>query len=109
MFSSCIKNEELMRRIPTALLKSCWQGVAPLRRNQAVSLFRNYAFYWIGMAMAVACLVLAFSRNATAASLAGIISIVAFVAYEYCDPTVGDQLETEPSAEEFQDAPDYAG
>ena len=52
------------------------------------------------MAMAVACLVLAFSRNATLpASLAGIISIVAFVAYEYSDPIAGDQPEMELSVD----------
>ena len=89
-----------------------------MRRNQAVSLFKNYALYWIGIAMAIACLVLAFSRdtafagrftpiNIPASWLAGIVSIIAVAAYVYCDPIAGDQPETELSAEEFQEAQDY--
>jgi len=91
-----------------------------MRRNQAVALFKNYALYWIGIAMAIACLVLAFSGNAAFAGrftpvnipaswLAGIGSIIAFAAYEYCDPTAEDQPETELSAEEFLEAQDYLG
>jgi type IV secretory pathway TrbF-like protein len=74
------------------------------------------AFYWLGVALACACIVLILARNPELvwqsnqtgiiplSWIAGAASILAFLAAEYCDAAAPVGSETELSAEALKEA-----
>jgi hypothetical protein len=69
-----------------------------------------WTFYWIGMAMAAACIVLVLAGNTERlwrfehahiplSCVSGIVAMLAFVMAEYCDSTLGIDTASELSTE----------
>jgi hypothetical protein len=85
-----------------------------MQRNRAAGLVIQDAFYWLGVAFAGACLVLILARNPELvwqsnqtgiplSWIAGVASILAFLAAEYCDAAPVES-ETDLSPEALQEA-----
>ena len=85
-----------------------------MQRNRGAELVVQDAFYWLGVALAGACLVLILAHNPEIVLhynqtgiplswIAGAASILAFLAAEYCDSAPAP-AETELSQEALQEA-----
>jgi hypothetical protein len=78
----------------------------------------NATFYWLGMALSVACISLVLARNTELlwrfehadfplAWASGLIAILAFLAAEYLDPATAEKPSVRPAPEVLPENPTW--